>query len=232
VKDDLQIWRNYYLSEILMNSYIDSITITNEDIENFVSKESDTSNSLEVNIREILTNNIEDAEIVLNDLNDGKDFESLVDIFNQREWTKKSNGEWGFFNPKEAGEIGRIALGLNIGQVYGPIKVNGGYSIFKLIDKRNRNSNQKSIIDQDSLKFIRLKIALSKMENLINDKTVLLARKYKININEQFLKKIETSEINTFTYRFIGFGGKVAAFPVTIPVYGWYKLYELKKEIP
>ena len=232
VKNDLQIWRNYYLSEILMNSYIDSITITNEDIENFVSKESDTSNSLEVNIREILTNNIEDAEIVLNDLNDGKDFESLVDIYNQREWTKKSNGEWGFFNPKEAGEIGRIALGLNIGQVYGPIKVNEGYSIFKLIDKRNRNSNQKSIIDQDSLKFIRLKIALSKMENLINDKTVLLARKYKINIDEQLLKKIETSEINTFTYRFIGFGGKIAAFPVTIPVYEWYKLYELKKEIP
>ena len=232
VKNDLQIWRNYYLSEILMNSYIDSITITNEDIENFVSKESDTSNSLEVNIREILTNNIEDAEIVLNDLNDGKDFESLVDIFNQREWTKKSNGEWGYFNPKEAGEIGRIALGLNIGQVYGPIKVNEGYSIFKLIDKRNRNSNQKSIIDQDSLKFIRLKIALSKMENLINDKTVLLARKYKINIDEQLLKKIETSEINTFTYRFIGFGGKIAAFPVTIPVYEWYKLYELKKEIP
>ena len=232
VKNDLQIWRNYYLSEVLMNSYIDSITITDEDIKELDSKESDTSNCLEVNIREILTNNIEDAEIVLNDLNDGKDFESLVDIFNQREWTKKSNGEWGFFNPKEAGEIGRIALGLNIGQVYGPIKVNEGYSIFKLIDKRNRNSSQKSIIDQDSLKFIRLKIALSKMENLINDKTVLLARKYKINIDEQLLKKIETSEINTFTYRFIGFGGKIAAFPVTIPVYQWYKLYELKKEIP
>ncbi|MBK7632312.1 MAG: peptidylprolyl isomerase [Ignavibacteriales bacterium] len=232
VKNDLQIWRNYYLSEVLMNSYIDSITITDEDIKELDSKESDSSNSLEVNIREILTDNIEDAEIILNDLNDGKDFESLVDIYNQREWTKKSNGEWGFFNPKEAGEIGRIALGLNIGQVYGPIKVNEGYSIFKLIDKRNRNSSQKSIIDLDSLKFIRLKIALSKMENLINDKTVSLAKKYRINIDEQLLKKIETSEINTFTYRFIGFGGKIAAFPVTIPVYEWYKLYEQKKEIP
>jgi len=232
VKNDLQIWRNYYLSEVLMNSFIDSITINDEDIKKFVSNESDSSNSLEVNIREILTDNIEDAEKILNDLNDEKDFESLVDIYNQREWTKHSKGEWGFFNPKEAGEIGRIALGLNIGQVYGPIKVNESYSIFKLIDKRNRSSSQKSILDQDSLKFIRLKIALSKMDNLINDKTVSLARKYKINIDEQLLKKIETSEINTFTYRFIGFGGKIAAFPVTIPVYEWYNLYELKKEIP
>ena len=232
VKNDLQIWRNYYLSEVLMNNYADSITITDEDIKKFVSKESDSSNSLELNIREILIDNIEDAEIILNDLNDGKDFESLANTFNQREWTKYSNGEWGFFNPEEAGEIGRIALGLNIGQVYGPIKVNEGYSIFKLIDKRNRNSSQKSIIDQDSLKFIRLNIALSKMENLINDKTVALAKKYKISLDEQLLKKIETSEINTFTYRFIGFGGKIVAFPITIPVYEWYKVYELKKEIP
>ena len=156
----------------------------------------------------------------------------MISVYNQREWTKNSNGEWGFFNPNEAGEIGRIAVDMNIGQIYGPIKVNEGYSIFKLIDKSNQNNNPKSISDKDSLKFMRVKIALSKMDNIINDKTVSLARKYKIKLNEQLLKSTELSELNTFTYRFIGFGGKIAAFPITIPMYEWYKEYELNKEFP
>ena len=232
VKSDLQTWRNYYLSEVLMNSYADSIKVTDEEVIQVINKDQVTSSNLKVNIREILIDNIEDAEKILNELNGGKEFESLVNIYNQREWTKKSNGEWGFFNPKDAGEIGRIAAGLNVGQIYGPIKVNEGYSIFKLIDKKNQSSNQKSITDQDSLKFIRIKIALNKMDNLINSKTVSLARKYKINLNEQLLKNTAVSELNTFTYRFIGFGGKIAAFPITIPMYEWYKQYDQTKEIP
>ncbi len=232
VKSDLQTWKNYYLSEVLMNSYADSIKVNDEEVNQLINSDQGTSSNLKVNIREILIDNIEDAEKILNELNGGKEFESLVNIYNQREWTKKSNGEWGFFNPNDAGEIGRIASGLNIGQIYGPIKVNEGYSIFKLIDKKNQSSNQKSITNQDSLKFIRVKIALSKMDNLINDKTVSLARKYKINLNEQLLKNTAVSELNTFTYRFIGFGGKIAAFPITIPMYEWYKQYEQTKEIP
>lgn len=232
VKNDLQIWKNYYLSEVLMNSYADSITITDDDMERLISEEKDLPGSLQVNIREILTENIDDAEKVLNELNDGKDFESLAKIYNQRAWTKKSNGEWGFFNPSKAGEIGRIAAGLVIGQIYGPIKVNEGYSIFKLIDKKNQSGIQNTVLDKDSLKFIKVKLALGKMDNLINEKTVSLARKYKISIDEQLLQKVKTSEINTFTYRFIGFGGKIAAFPITIPMYEWHEQYKQKKEIP
>lgn len=232
LKSDLQIWKNYYLSEVLMNSYADSITITDEEMKKYISIHKDISNSSQINIREILTENIEDAETVLKEINDGKDFESLANIYNQREWTKQSNGEWGYFNPSMAGEIGRIAAVMDIGQVYGPIKVNEGYSIFKLIDKKNQFGIQNIELDKDSLKLIRFKLALSKMDNLINDKTVSLATKYKISIDEQLLQNVKTTEINTFTFRFIGFGGKIAAFPITIPIYEWYKQYELKTEIP
>ena len=223
VKNDLQIWKNYYLSETLMNSYSDSIKITDEELKEFTQKDKITSNDLKVNIREILIDNIEDAEKILNELNDGKEFKSLVSIYNQREWTKQSNGEWGFFNPKEAGEIGRIAARLIKGEIFGPLKVNEGYSIFQLIDKKSENTNQKTITDQDSIKLIRLKLALNKMDNLINAKTVSLAKKYNMSVDEELLSKIETSKINTFTYRLIGFGGKIAAYPITVPIYEWYK---------
>ena len=85
--------------------------------------------------------------------------------------------------------------------------------------------------DKDSLKFVRIKIALSKMDKLLNEKTIELAKKYKVNFqDEQVLKKVETSQLNTFTYRLIGFGGKIAAFPITTPMYDWFKVYQQKKE--
>ncbi len=232
VKNDLQIWKNYYLSEVLMNSYADSITITDVEMKKFISEEKNIPSSSQVNIREILAENIYEAENILKELNDGKDFELLAKIYSQREWTKQSNGEWGFFNPTMAGEIGRIAAGMDIGQIYGPIIVNEGYSMFKLIDKRNQIGIQNKILDKDSLKLMRVKLALSKMDNLLNDKTISLAKKYKISLDERLLKTIKTSEINTFTYQFIGFGGKIAAFPITIPMYEWYKEYKLNKEFP
>lgn len=233
VKNDLQIWRNYYLSEVLMNSYVDSIKITDNEVQAFIEGKVDDSNTvLQVNILEILVDNIETVESILNELNEGKDFKTLASIYNQRKWTKQSDGEWGYFNSNMGGEIGKIAAGLKVGQIYGPLKVPEGYSIFKLIDKREISIKQQTITDKDSLKLIRIKLALSKMDNLINDKTVSLAKKYKISIDEQLLKSVETSKLNTFTYRFIGFGGKIAAFPITIPMYEWFYQYRQNKEIP
>lgn len=232
VKNDLRIWRNYYISEILMRSYADSIKVSDEEINDYINPGKDNPTITLLNIIEIFIKDIDDCEKVLTELSNGKNFEFLAEIYNQREWTKQSKGEWGFFNSSNAGEIGRIAARLNVGDIYGPLKVNDGYSIFKLIDKKTQTDSPKQIIDKDSLKIIRIKIALSKMDNLLNKKTTELAKKYKINIDEQLLKKVETSQLNTFTYRLIGFGGKIAAFPITVPMYDWYKMYEQKKEIP
>jgi parvulin-like peptidyl-prolyl isomerase len=233
VKNDLQLWKDYYLSEIFMKSYADSIKVTDDEVEKVIDEKSKLLNvGLQVNIIEILIDKIDDAEKILNELNDGKDFKAIASVYNKREWTKKSNGEWGFFSVSLAGEIGRIAAGMNIGDVYGPIKVDEGYSIFKLIDKRNSKNNIAILTDNEDRKFARLKLALQKMDKLLNEKTISLANKYKINVNDHLLKQLEVSNLNTFTYRFIGFGGKIAAFPITVPMYEWFEQYQNIKEIP
>jgi hypothetical protein len=43
---------------------------------------------------------------------------------------------------------------------------------------------------------------------------------------EDFIKQ---SELNTFTYKLIGFGGRIAAFPVTIPMYEGTTKCRMKK---
>lgn len=232
VKNDMAVWKDYYLSEVLMNSFSDSINITDQDVKDYLGTSVKRTDALMINIVEILTTSLNDIESVLNELKNGKDFLELSEKYNQREWTKESKGVWGFFDPSKAGEIGRVAAQMNVGKVYGPLKVKDGYSVFKLIDRKKNTQVENKVISADSLKFIKTKLALAKMDELINNKTIELANKYKLEINENALSKVEVSPLNTFTYRFIGFGGKIAAFPITVPMYEWFKDYNTIEEIP
>lgn len=232
IHDDIQLWKDYYLSESLMQSYSDSITVNNFEIDSYLRKKNNYSDSIEqVDIIEILVSNLSDAETVLNEINNDKTFEKLAEEFNERESTKKSNGRLGFFPINSGGEIGKIASELNIGEIYGPLKVPEGFSIFKLVDKRRINQfdiNSESV----DTSLIRLQIALGKMDKLITEKTIEFAKKNEININEDLLNKVELSVLNTFTYRLIGFGGKIAAFPITVPLYDWAKFNKIKNKLP
>jgi hypothetical protein len=232
VKHDIAIWRGYYLAEVIMNSFSDSIKITDQDVKDYLGTNITNADGFMINIAEIFTPSLEDIEHVLDELKSGRDFLELSEKYNQREWTKRSKGIWGFFDPYKAGEIGRIALEMSVGEVYGPLKVKDGYSIFKLIDQKKNVPAENKVISADSLKFIKTKLALGKMDELINKKTVELANKYRVEIDPNLLSKVEVSPLNTFTYRLIGFGGKIAAFPITVPMYEWYKDYKIQKEIP
>ena len=75
VKNDLRLWKNYYLSEVLMSSYADSIKVTEDEVEEYLRQENNLPGGvLQVNIVEVLTDKIDDIEKILNELNQGKDF--------------------------------------------------------------------------------------------------------------------------------------------------------------
>lgn len=231
VQKEINIWRNYYLSEIMMNKFADSVTVSNSDIENYLLQKSFSgTNELMLNIVEILTNNLDDMMIILDEIKNGKNFRELAKQYNQRAYTKASYGEWGYFLANSADEIGQVASRLSVGEIYGPIRVKEGYSIFQLIDKKVV-SDSIIKINEEPKDYIKMKLTLSKMNTLINLNTKYLSEKYGVEINEQLLDDIQLSPINMFTYKLIGFGGKIAAMPITIPIFEWYYLYE-KSIIP
>lgn len=232
VRKDIDIWKNYYVSELMLQTFSDSVSVSDSEVENYLSQKLTTnSNQLQLNIAEIFTPQLDDLMIVLDELNKGSDFTDLAKKYNQREYTKKSNGQWGYFPANSAGLIGKIASEMEIGQVYGPIKVEDGYSIIKLIDKKIFSDSLIKISDEPR-EYIKMKLSLTRLNDLINKNTAQLALKYNVTIDEKLLRTVELSELNMFTYRLIGFGGKIAAMPVTIPVFEWYYLLNSMTEIP
>ena len=75
----------------------------------------------------------------------------------------------------------------------------------------------------------KTELELYRLQKILTEKTLKFANKYSISINENILNEIKLSELNTFTYKLIGFGGRIAAFPETIPLYEWYYIMKNKK---
>ncbi|HEY6627064.1 MAG TPA: peptidylprolyl isomerase [Ignavibacteriaceae bacterium] len=95
------------------------------------------------------------------------------------------------------------------------------------INYENLKSNDTSSTAEKNVS--RTQLEISKLQNILTEKTIEYAKKYSLQIYERVFDNLELSELNTFTYKLIGFGGRMAAFPITIPMYEWYYLMQNEK---
>jgi len=231
LKRDLMMWSENYLSQIAIDKFVKNLSVTKEELYKFYkSNYTSVAQIPRINILEILNNDLEIIEKVLIELEDGKDFRELAKKYSQREIVKNNGGEWGLFPITEGGDLGKAAAALKIGEITGPIKTADGYSIIKLINRTT--SMDSSSLSYDSLKtFLELQVRLNKIELFLNNSTADLAVEKGVKINESLFNSIETIPIKIFTVRFLGFGGKITAFPLTVPNYTWYNDYKNRSKI-
>ncbi len=232
VKSSISMWKDNYMAKLLKNILLDSIKVSDEEVYNdFVNKNQTQNNAItEVNIIEILTDSLEVIDLVLRELEKDADIRTLASAYTKRTWTKNNGGEFGFFPITMYGELGKIAASMNIGELYGPIKLPEGYSIFKLIDKRESTFDS-ALTFQQVKEELRKYLHYTKSVKFFIDYTVELANKYGVQINEQLFNSIEVMDMNLFVYRYLGFGGRISAVPLTLPFNEWYLPWKEKQKL-
>ncbi len=227
VKEDINIWKDDYLAKMLKNTFRDSVNVSEEELKNYYM----TNNDYEkVDILEILNSDLQVIETVFNELKAGKDFRDLAAEYTQRSWTKNRGGEFGYFPISSFGEIGRIASRLKLNQIYGPIKTDSGYSVIKLIGKKIDST--KTDEDFDSVKTqLKYDLLGKKFDKKFYKYIAGLADKYHFTVNEKVFQNVKVTSIPMFTYRYIGFGGRIAAVPYLGQWYEWLNYYKNKTNI-
>jgi parvulin-like peptidyl-prolyl isomerase len=200
--------------QLVTAMFIDSAKVSdNEIIEYYNKSKNGYLQNKEVNILELVTDSLETIEKVLSGIELGTDFYELVKKYS-KDFSDDSKGmESGFFSVNSNGDVGRIAADMNIGDVYGPIKIPEGYLIFKLLAVR-----QDSVILQDNFKQIKEELGKElgylKKQKSINKFIGNLANKYDVDINTDLLEKIPVTSHNSIVYNYLGFGGRVLAVPL------------------
>jgi len=225
VQRDLTMWRQNYLTQMLQNQFIDSAKVSDSTAHEYYNKyNKDQYYPEEVNIVEVLNNNTDVIEKVVAELNKGVDLHKLAMEYTQREWTKKNNGEFGYFPVTKYGKIGEIASTMKVGEIYGPIKLPEGYSIFQLLGKRPSKVDTAKPFGETKEELSHY-LAMQKEHKAMTDYTVYLAKKFGVSINMPLLESIKVTNIEAFGYRYLGFGGRITAVPLMAPNVDWVDPY-------
>ncbi len=230
VKFDIEMWKQNYLFQSLKDLFRDSVTVTNDELFSYYQQNNQTeSYPVSLNIIEILTDSIDTVEKIFNELNNGVDFKELAKKYNKREWTKKNGGEYGLFTIYQHGEIGRIAATMNVGDIYGPLKLDEGYSIFKLTDKQDAKVISPPPFEKFKEQY-KQELINFKLYKKITDYTYQLSVKYGVGLNLDLLEEIKVTSLPSFAMRFLGFGGKVTAVPLLVPNVDWAEEWIKKQQ--
>ena len=226
VNNDLSIWESYYLSQELQSVIYDSIEISDTEAREFFSKNHDEIYKPDrISLKEIITNDLDVIKKALHEINNGLSFNEAAEKYCMVDSIKQRGGELGYLPVNKLGEIGEISEKMKPGDVYGPVKVPEGYALIKLNDIQKSDDppdtsftkNKSDIIE--TMKKIRF-------ANKLKDYVANLAVSYGIKINQDVFKSIPVLEINTITYRMIGFGGRILAFPYSPLFAKWYDEYK------
>jgi hypothetical protein len=166
-----------------------------------------TGNNTEViKIAEIVNNDLEVMERVLNELAAGRDFLEAAGEYSLEEpdtsWRSASTLK----------DLRDETAQLKVNDVFGPVSTERGFVIFKVIGRKSGDE-------------ITAGRSAGILDNPFNGHISGLAKKYGISINEDVLTSIKRSNVNALVFKYIGFGGRITAVPIILPIAEWIKEY-------
>lgn len=217
------MWRDSYLAQLSKNSFYQNMEISDEALADFIKRrqsEIDTSKIVWVNIVELLTDSLEVIEYALNEVEKGKSLKDIASVHTKRIWTRENGGEFGFFPSILYGELGRTAARLNVGEIYGPLILDEGYSLFQLIDKKEETPYAS---DEQGFNQQGESSDAAELRNSFMAKTVELANKYGVQINDNAFNRLQVKNHNMIVYQYMGFGGRLTAVPLTPSWTEWFE---------
>lgn len=232
VINDLEEWKNNYLAQMYFLSVRDSVIISPKEIYEYYQNEIINSSNIKMlNLRIVMLNDLAEVEKILKEINDGLNFGEIIKRYGQTDSLVNNFGETGLKPVMLLGDIGKIANGLQLNEVYGPIKRQNRYCVFQVIDEEYSGDSLK--LSYEAAKDqIKNTIRDKKLINKLNKQTSSLAEKYGVQINSSVLDKIETTQIPMFVHRLMGFGGRIAGVPLLTPFSSWINSEIKSKVLP
>ncbi len=197
-----------YRSNRFAGEIIDTIKVTNEEVNNYFNKHQDeVLNDIKLQLQIFSLDNIDDAADILNRLNRIK---NPTDDTTGAVWLYAS----------QLSELGAVLAELDNGSIYGPAFIKGKFTIFRLIDKKSKISDKEI---HKSIQAANDQLLEKKRNEILNKYISKLASDQSVKIFQSGLNKVNVTPIQMLTFRYIGFGGKIVATPSLYPREEWIK---------
>lgn len=220
VRKDLSVWTASLNAGALYHRVRDTVRVADADLlDHLMNNKELFGPQFEVNVREVLCPSAAEMEFVLAELHKGVSLEQLAFTRSIRPQWSARGGESGFFPVIDHPEIGFRALLADSGTIIGPVSLLEGESVFTMLGRRR---TENALTEFDSLRHNIAVRLLAEKRKLAMDRAVAsLARRQKVTIDYEKLKRVKVTLIPTFTRRYIGFGGRMTAVPLMMQLWDW-----------
>lgn len=175
---ELERAKSSLLKQYAMRSLLSDATATEEEITEYYNQNKETfKEGPQAKASHILVESKEEAEKVLNEINDGMSFEEAAKKYSTCP-SKEKGGDLGYFTKgRMVPEFEEAAFNMEVGKISEPVKTQFGYHIIKLEDKKeSRELVLDEVRDQINQQLIGMK-----QNKLYLDKTNELREKYDID---------------------------------------------------
>ena len=222
VLSQLAQWKDNLLAQIMKNTFNSKVNVSEDELKKFYASQiNDSSIITNYKYTMISSGYIETIEKIFNMIAMGKDLEEIKSNFNNRDSVRIVTSDE-LSNPI----INKIKSRLYVTELltnnwYGPIKLDDSYVLVKILDIEEVSDSIKNSFSSMT-EQIKSRLYFEKLDHLLEDETVKLANKFGVTINTGELNDIKFSNMKMFVVHYLGFGGRIAAVPVTAPFYKWY----------
>lgn len=176
--------REELMARELTKNVEQSVTITDDDLRAYYGEHtSEFTVSEQVNVQEVLVKEKALADNLMKRLKGGTSIATLAEQYSERKWAAKKGGELGFFSQTQYGALGQEAFRTAVGQLGGPVKVQEGYSIFRV--KEKQPARQQSF--EEARPMIQNKLDVERKEQAFKELMASLREKTNITVNVNVL---------------------------------------------
>ncbi len=225
VEYQTKMWSDSYLAQELRQAIIDTISVSDEEVEYFYSKNKNNyAGPAMVNLQEILVDDKNLAYKLYERIQSGEDIGSLARKYNTREISLKRDGVTGYFSVSALGKVGEVAQNLNIGDIGGPVETESNqYSVFKLLDKREAGPLSLEEVRND----VKRDALTDKRIRAIDNFLTQLADKYSIEVNPSVLDTLQTTDTGMLVLKQHYYNRPAAPFVTPLnKSYSWQNLMD------
>jgi len=137
----------------------------------------------EINVQEILVSDEEMVNKIANLLDEGSDFGELAKEYSLREWSAKNDGIMGYSPISKFGSYKDLFWNSQVGQIIGPVKIEGIYGIFRLLGKEDGKPLDFDVVKSEVIKASQFE----NQKEILYDYVQKFRGKINISVNENVL---------------------------------------------
>jgi parvulin-like peptidyl-prolyl isomerase len=228
VKNELDIWRQQILAKYEEMNIQRNVQLSDQEIFRFISETSPDVRFPRVQIRELHTGDLTAMEHALAEMRSGIPFEEIIRKYSTDTRTAQNGGLSGEFTINERPPLGTIAWTMNVGEHYGPVKMNNDYFFFELVKKEFPAGMTDSSFNATVRKAGSALYPI-KQKKVLDAVIAKSARDRGYDIYTDRLKMLTVSGAPMMTYRILGFGGRMFAVPFVTPQVDWVGIEDPEK---